>query len=62
MYPEIEEWDLWMCRLDAQTSFKGYEIITDTYRTGRMFVKEYRVYHRVYKRDLIYVGSRVNRS
>lgn len=63
MYPEIEEWDLWMCRLDAQTSFDGYEIITDTYRdTGRTFVKEYRIYQRVYKRDLIYVGSRSNRS
>lgn len=62
MYSEIEEWDLWMCRMDAQTSFDHYEIITDTYRSGRMYVKEYRVYTRVYKRDLIYVGSRTNRS
>ena len=62
MYPDIEEWDLWMCHMAHQTSFEGYEIITDTYfNTGRTFVKEYRIYKRVYKRDLIYVGSRTNR-
>lgn len=59
MYPEIHDWDLWMCYVESQTSFEHYEIITDTYPdSGRHFVKEYRVYTRIFKRDLHYVGSR----
>lgn len=61
MYPEIKMWDLWMCYFDSQTSFDHYEIILDTFpNTGRHYIKEYRIYTRVYKRDLIYVGSRRN--
>ncbi len=59
MWPHITEWDLWCCHMAAQTSFDHYEIITDTYRdTGRHFVKEYRIYMRVYKRDLVYLATR----
>lgn len=59
MWPSIKSWDLWLCNMRSQTSFEGYEIITDTYAsTGRHFTKEYRVYSRVYKRDLIYVATR----
>lgn len=59
LYPNIEHWDLWACFEDIQTSFDGYEVITDTLpRSGEVIVKEYRVYKRVYKRDLYYVGSR----
>jgi hypothetical protein len=61
MWPEIKHWDLWMCYFEAQDSFDHYEIITDTYPdSGRTFVKEYRIYTRIYKRDLHYVGSREN--
>lgn len=59
MYPEIKSWDLWVCYPDVQTSFEGWEVVTDTYpRSGETFVKEYRVYSRVYKRDLKYVATR----
>lgn len=59
MYPEIKEWDLWMCHVPSQTSFDHYEIITDTFvDTGRHYVKEYRIYTRVYKRDLTYLATR----
>ena len=52
-------WDLWLCNVEMQTSFDHYEIITDTtIDTGRPFIKEYRVYTRVYKRDLIYIATR----
>lgn len=59
MWPSIEEWDLWMVNVEDQTSFTGWEMILDTwYNTGRRFIKEYRVYTRVYKRDLHYIGTR----
>lgn len=59
MYPGIKKWDLWMVNVENQTSFKGWEIITDTYRNSeRTYRKEYRVYTRIFKRDLIYLGSR----
>lgn len=59
MWPDIKEWDLWMLHFPTQTSVDHYEIITDTYRdSGRHYVKEYRIYSRVFKRDLIYLGSR----
>lgn len=61
MWPEIISWDLWMCHMPSQDSFDHYEIITDTFRdTGRHFVKEYRIYTRVYKRDLRYLATRTN--
>lgn len=54
-----EEWDLWSVNMRCQTSFGHYEIILDTFPdTGRHYTKEYRVYSRVYKRDLTYVGTR----
>lgn len=59
----IESWDLWMCYLDAQTSFDNYEVLTDTFAdTGRHHIQEYRVYTRVYKRDLRYLGTRINNA
>lgn len=59
MWPGSGEWDLWMCHVPSQTSFNHYEIILDTYiNTGRHYIKEYRIYTRVYKRDLTYIGSR----
>lgn len=59
MWPHLSLWDLWMCNFEHQTSFDHYEIITDTYPdTGRHFTKEYRIYTRVYKRDLIYLATR----
>ncbi len=63
MFPEISPWDLWMCHMPSQTSFDHYEIILDTYQSsGRHFVKEYRVYTRVYKRDLIYLATRTQET
>lgn len=52
-----------MLSMEDQTSFKHYEIITDTYvSTGRHYIKEYRVYDRVYKRDLTYLATRVSKD
>lgn len=63
MFPEIAEWDLWMVDYERST-LGGYEIGLDHGLNGRgqleAYVKEYRVYCRVYKRDLQYVGSRSN--
>ncbi len=60
MWPRINNWDLWMCHDPSQTSYKHLEVITDTYvDTGRHYIKEYRVYTRVYKRDLIYIATRI---
>jgi hypothetical protein len=59
MYPDISSWDLWMCYFPSQTSFNHYEIILDTFiDTGRHYVKEYRIYTRIFKRDLKYVATR----
>lgn len=59
MWPDISSWDLWMCHFPSQTSFNHYEAILDTYPdTGRHYIKEYRVYTRVYKRDLTYLATR----
>jgi hypothetical protein len=53
---EVPAWDLWMMSSDVPA---GYEEILDTYPdTGRAYVKEYRVYERVFKRDLWWVASR----
>lgn len=62
-WPDIKSWDLWMCYTPSQTSFDHYEIITDTFPdTGRTYTKEYRIYTRIYKRDLIYIGSRTHQN
>ncbi len=59
MFPEINVWDLWFCHVPSQRSFDHYEIITDTYpESGRHFIKEYRIYCRVYKKDLKYLATR----
>lgn len=59
MWPGIKRWDLWMCNFEGQTSFDHYEIVTDTFvNTGRHYIKEYRIYTRVYKRDLHWIGAR----
>lgn len=54
---EIKEWDLWMVfSYDAEE----WEAIIDTFHdTGRKYVKEYRVYHRIFKKDVHYIGSRM---
>lgn len=51
---EIAAWDLWMTHADR---LDGYEEIPDD-RDGS--VKEVRVYHRIYKRDLWLVGTRTS--
>lgn len=56
IHPEIEQWDLWAVHPD---DVGQWEIIFDTYvSSGRHYIKEYRVYHRVFKRHLNYVASR----
>lgn len=60
-HPEIELWDLWMVNVFHATSVDHWEILLDTYAsTGRHYRKEYRIYSRIYKRDLIYIGSRLH--
>ncbi len=51
--PQIPEWDLWWTSSDV---VGGYEIIPDDYGDAR----EYRVYHRIFKRHLWLVGTRIN--
>lgn len=53
---EHEWWDLWMVWSSLLSGFE--EIPFDDPRDPDGRVKEYRVYERVYKRDLWYVGSR----
>lgn len=56
----VESWDLWVMWSDVPA---GFEEITDTYPdTGRSYIKEYRVYERVMKRDLWFVGTRTQRG
>lgn len=58
-HPEIESWDLWMMWSNVPS---GYEEIYDHYAdTGREYVKEFRVYERVWKRDVWYVATRAVR-
>lgn len=51
--PHIRDWDLWWT--NGAAVFPYETIPCDNGDT-----REYRVYHRVYKRDLWLVGSRVN--
>lgn len=56
IHSEINKWDLWMCYPERVGS---WEIIFDTYPfTNRHYIKEYRVYHRVFKRHVDYLASR----
>ena len=50
-------WDLWMV-FACDTG--SYEVIYDTFPGGGTYVKEYRVYRRIYKRDVIWVAERTN--
>ena len=49
----VPEWDLWWTSSDA---VGDYEAIP--FDNGN--VREYRVYHRIFKRDLWFVGTRPN--
>ena len=49
---DVESWDLWMV---WRSTLKGFEQLADD-RDGSC--KEYRVYERVYKRDVWWVGTR----
>jgi hypothetical protein len=59
MYPDIPSWDLWMVFAE-QT--QGYEAILELYNdgSGRHYVKEYRVYERVFKKNVHYLATRAN--
>lgn len=51
-----ETWDLWVVIV---RDLPHMELITDTFtNTGRPYVKEVRVYERVYKRDVRWVAER----
>lgn len=52
-----ESWDLWMVHSDR---LEGYEELPFDDEPDR--IKEYRVYHRIYKRDLWYVATRLSGS
>jgi len=51
--PSIRDWDLWWT-----TGAAAYPFETIPWDDGE--VREYRVYHRIFKRDLWFVGSRIN--
>ena len=53
---EHDSWDLWQTWSDVPTGFEELPYDDGGPRSGA--VKEYRVYERVYARDLWYVGSR----
>ena len=50
----VESWDLWQTWSDR---LEGYEVIP--FDDGSP--KEYRVYHRIYKRDVWYVATRLQK-
>jgi hypothetical protein len=51
--PAIPEWDLWWTTSTAAGDFEGIPNDDGSWR-------EYRVYHRIFKRDLWMVGTRLN--
>ena len=59
IHTEIAEWDLWMC---FYQDVDRWEIILDTYIEWplRHYVKEYRVYHRIFKRHVHWIASRTS--
>lgn len=53
--PDIPAWDLWQIWSDVC----GMELIFNTYvDSGESYVQEYRVYERVFKRNVWYVATR----
>jgi hypothetical protein len=51
-----EPWDLWQT---WEHVLQDPQVITEKHRTnGVEYIKEWRVYHRIYKRDIWYVGTR----
>lgn len=51
------EWDLWQVWM---SDLNGYEEIVDYYKNSdQTYIKEYRVYHRIYKKDVWYVATRI---
>lgn len=56
LHPEITSWDLWQTYSDV---LSGAELLVD-YSPGRQghYAKEYRVYERIFKRDLWLVATR----
>lgn len=63
IHSEIPSWDLWQCWSDVP---KGMEAMIDYRgvgaRSGEYYVKEYRVYERIYKRDVWLVATRVQET
>lgn len=56
--PEITEWDLWQVYPAALNDLR-YEICFDTFAdSGQHYIKEYRLYARIFKRHVHYVASR----
>lgn len=52
----IDSWDLWVMWSDVPS---GYEEIVDHWPdTGVQYVKEYRIYERIFKKDLWFAGTR----
>ncbi len=57
MFEDVASWDLWQVHLDQVDDH--YEILLDTWiDTGRHYIKEFRVYGRIFKRDVTYVATR----
>lgn len=56
LHPEHPSWDLWMTWSDVPSGFE--EIPFDGVPGAQGWVKEYRVYERIFKRDLWYVATR----
>jgi hypothetical protein len=55
IHPEIPLWDLWCT---WSTRLTGYELLFDHDSDGDSFLKEVRVYERIYKRDIWFIGTR----
>lgn len=54
---EVSSWDLWCVWSDR---LEGWEVIPfDDGRTAALRPKEYRVYHRIFKRDVWYIATRL---
>lgn len=58
--PAIDAWDLWQV---LAYELNGYEMILDTFvNTGRHYIKEFRIYERIPKRNVRYVASRKQKA
>jgi hypothetical protein len=59
-HPEVDSWDLWQTWSDVPS---GMEALIDCRRdNGVHYVKEYRVYERIFKRDIWLVATRSSSS